>query len=85
MLKAVDDDAGHRVVALLAEGEGALDVVLLNRLEHLRDHLGLALAVFADDEEEALDDHGQADRREQEDGPHDGAAGGEQLHRRFIK
>src|SRR5579871_1537645 len=59
--QAVDQDAGHGVLALLAEGEGAVDVALLDVFKHLGDDLGLALSVLADDEEQPLDDHRQAD------------------------
>jgi hypothetical protein len=69
----------------LPRARAPVDVVLLDALEHLLDDLGLALAVLADEEEHPLDDHGQADGRQEQDGPHHEAAGGEQLHRRFVQ
>jgi hypothetical protein len=58
---------------------------VLDALQHLLDDLGLAAGVLAEGEEEALDDDGEPDRRDEKDGPHDFAAGGKQLHRRFVE
>ena len=74
----------NEILALLADGKGAVDVALLDALEHLLDDLGLAGAVLTDDEQETLDDNGDTDEGEQQNRPHDFFSGMEKVHHGHI-
>jgi hypothetical protein len=84
LLVRVDENAGDEVLALLADGERTVDVAALDALEHLLDDLGLAGGVLAHHEEQALDDDGDADERQQQNRPHDFLAVDEEIHGRHI-
>lgn len=60
VVQAVDQDAGNRVIALLAEREGRADVTFFDALEHLLDDFGFATAIFTDDEQHAFHHDGDA-------------------------
>ena len=84
VIETVDQDAGDRVIALLAEGESRGDVTFFNALEHLFNDLGFATAIFTDNEEHALHHDRDAQERNQQDRPHDGTAMLEELHRSHV-
>jgi len=84
VIETVDQDAGDRVVALLAEGESRGNVTFFNALEHLFNDLGFATAIFTDNEEHALHHDRDAQERNQQDRPHDGTAMLEELHRSHV-
>ncbi len=79
--KGVDEDAGHEVLALLAEFDGAGHVIGLHALQHLVHQLRVPAAVLPDDEENAFDGDGDEQERHEQDRPHDGSTVLEQFHR----
>lgn len=84
VIETVDQDAGDRVVALLAEGESRGDITFFNALEHLFNDLGFATAIFTDNEQHSLHHDRDAQERNQQDRPHDGTAMLEELHRSHV-
>jgi len=60
IVQAVDQNAGNRVIALLAEREGRADVTFFDALEHLLDDFGFATAIFTDDEQHTFHHDGDA-------------------------
>src|SRR6201999_970215 len=74
VLERVDERASHEVIAAGAGLDGGGDIVVLHIIEDLFHDGGLAAVLFADDEQQPLEDDGQRREGGDQQRPHDGPA-----------
>lgn len=82
--QGVGVDAGHGVLAATADGDGPGNVPLLDLLEHLRGDRRVGKRLFTHEEDHALDDDGEEQEGNRQDGPHHEASVLKQLHGSLV-
>jgi hypothetical protein len=84
MGQRISEDAGNKVLAPLAEFNGAIDIAAFHALEHLLDDFRLAGGVLTNKENNALDDDSETNERDDQNGPHDDTTVVEELHGSLV-
>ena len=80
MLERVAERCHDAVLRLISNGDGRVEIFLLNRTKETIERLAIALALLVQQEEHPLQHHGKREDRRQKKRPHDRAALDEEMH-----